>query len=145
MKKLATLLFALGIFSASFAQSRDGRYSQPDPKSVILGQSNDGRYGSDDRRYDDRRYDNSNTGYNNDRNRNLESERAAQVQRLNREFDYRIQAVRNNRRLKNKEQSRQIRSLEAQRADEIRQLNNRFAQTRNGYDNNPYARNNNRY
>ncbi|MCW3074296.1 MAG: hypothetical protein JWP69_1365 [Flaviaesturariibacter sp.] len=134
MKKLFTVLLAMGLVSVSFAQSRDSRYPQ-DSKSVILGRSGNGSYDKDDRRYDNDRYDRD------DRSRTAGAEKNAQLYRINREFDARINAVRNNRRLRSSEKSRQVRSLEAQRREEISRTNARFDQWRNGNSNDRYSRN----
>lgn len=135
MKKIFTLLVAVGFITAINAQSgsrsrdnRDTRDQQTDQrgntynKDVIV---NDGRYDNDDR------YDNNFGSYNG----NIRM----QVAQVNRKYDFKIQRVKNDYFMRRNEKMRVIRSLEAQRQQEIAMLyarNNKKGQHDRGYDSN---------
>ena len=108
MKKIFTLLFAVGLFAAAQAQP-----------------------GNMDKRQDDRDFDKSidisfnHNPYDNDdryRNSNFSGERRMRMQiaRINQEYDYKIMRVRNNHFMSRWEKRRLINSLEDQRSREIR-------------------------
>ena len=122
MKKVFAVLFGLGTITTVFSQSGHRNES----RDVILGQGN------------------NKTIYNNryDNNSMTERQRDREIQRINREFELRIQSVKRDRYLRNSEKKRQIRSLELQRAQEIRWVNERFY---NYNRNNRYERNDRRY
>jgi hypothetical protein len=136
MKKIFTLLFAVGFLTAIHAQSRPGdnrdnrdtRDKQQNDqwgnnnKDVVI---NDGRYDNDDR------YHNNNGSY----ERNIRM----QIAQVNRKYDLRIQKVKNDFFMRRFEKMRVIRSLEAQRQQEIRMLHarsNKKGQRDRGYDSN---------
>ncbi len=125
MKKIFTLVFAVGMFTLAQAQpgNRDNR--QNDQREVIKVVVNDNdRYDND--RYDkDDRYGNSSFG--NERRMRM------QLAEINREFDYKIQRVRNSFFLNRWEKQRQIRFLEDQRQREIRMVYAKF-KNKNRYD-----------
>src|SRR6186997_1924960 len=108
MKKIFTLLVAVGFISAINAQSgsrdrdnRDTRDQQTDQrvnnKDFNVG---DGRYDNDDR------YNNAGSY-----NGNIKM----QIAQVNRKYDFKIQKVKNDRFMRRNEKMRVIRSLEAQR------------------------------
>ena len=133
MKKIFTLLVAVGFITAINAQSgsrdrdnRDARDQQTDQrgntynKDVIV---NDGRYDNDDR------YDNNFGSYNG----NIKM----QIAQVNRKYDYKIDRVRKDFFMRRYEKMRMIRSLEEQRQQEIRMLyarSNKRGQHDRGYD-----------
>jgi hypothetical protein len=134
MKKIFTLLVAVGFITAINAQSgsrsrdnRDTRDQQTDQrvnnnKDVVI---NDGRYDNDDR------FDNNFGSYNG----NIRM----QIAQVNRKYDFKIHKVNNDYFMRRYEKMRVIRSLEAQRQQEIRMLyarNNRKGQHDRGYDSN---------
>ena len=136
MKKIFTLLFAVGFLTAIHAQSRPGdnrdnrdtRDKQQNDqwgnnnKDVVI---NEGRYDNDDR------YDSKNGSY--------EKNIRMQIAQVNRKYDLRIQKVRNDFFMRRTEKMRVIRSLEAQRQQEIRMLYarlNKKGQRDRGYDSN---------
>ena len=133
MKKIFTLLVAVGFITAINAQSgsrdrdnRDTRDQQTDQRGnnrdVIV---NDGRYDNDDR------FDNNTGSYNG----NIRM----QIAQVNRKYDFKIQKVKNDYFMRRNEKMRVIRSLEAQRQQEIRMLyarNNQKGQHDRGYDSN---------
>jgi hypothetical protein len=137
MKKLFTLLFAVGFLTAINAQtgSRDNRDNRDNRSTQQKGQwgkdnrddvgINDGRYDNDDR------YDNNFDSYNG----NIRM----QIARINRKYDMKIDRLRDNRFMRRNEKMRMIRSLEAQRQQEIRMAyarSNKRGQHDRGYDSN---------
>ena len=143
MKKIFTLLFAVGFLTAVNAQpgTRDTRdnqqYGQRDNQQNTQldnnnGYSNgrdvapnDGRFGNDDR------YDNRNSIYG-------RGSMQMQIAQINRKYDFRVQQVRNDFFMRRYEKMRAINSLEFQRQQEIRMLyarsNNRGWQRDHDYD-----------
>ena len=133
MKKIFTLLFAVGFLTAAYAQpgTRDNRDNQQydqrgnqqngqwdnNGKDIAM---NNGRYDNDDR------YDNRNGSYGS-------GGMKMQIARINRKYDYQIQRVRNDFFMGRYEKMRTIRSLEVQRQREIRMLYAR-SNNRNGHD-----------
>ena len=132
MKKLFTLLLAVGFLTAINAQTgsrdnRDNRNSQQNGQwgndSRNDGNINNGRYDNDDR------YDNNFGSYNG----NIKM----QIAQINRKYDFKIDRLRDNRFMKRNEKMRMIRSLEAQRQQEIRMAyarSNKKGQHERGYD-----------
>ena len=187
MKKIFTLLFAVGMFTLAQAQpgSRDNRQTdrRDNPPTDQRNQNYDQRNQTTDQRnqnYDQRNqtydqrdqsidqrnqpYDQRNQNYSYDDNRGFvdfnfsfdndsrygnsrfsnERKRDMQIARINREYDYQIQSVRNNFFMWGYEKERQIRFLQEQRQREIRMVYAKFSY-RNRYDdrygrNNPYDR-----
>lgn len=119
MKKLFTILLAAGTVTFASAQSShsgnmgDGRESSRD---VVLGQSNSNVYRGNSVDY---------TSSFSIR------ERDQQIQRINREFDQKIAAVKRDRHMRSNERSREIRILERQRDEQIRQVQQRYDNNRN--------------
>ena len=132
MKKIFTLLLGMGSLTAVFAQS---------------GHSSNGRNQSGDHGYGQSQgksiYDNSdhrNDGY------AFSRERDAQIQRINWDFDNRIQAVKRDWYLRNGQKNRQILILENQRMEQIRQVSERFSRNKTVvYDNRSYKSNGRKY
>jgi hypothetical protein len=107
MKKVFALVFALGAMTAVFAQR--GYDRRDESRDVILGQPNRNVY-------DEHRND----GYYSIR------ERDAQIQRINREYNLRIESVKHDRYLRKAERKRQIRILENERDARIREVIERY-------------------
>ena len=133
MKKIFTLLFAVGCLTAIHAQpgsrgSRDSRDTRDKGQNDQYGRDvgiNNGRYDNDDR------FGNNNGSY----ERNIRM----QIAQVNRKYDLRIQKVKNDFFMRRSEKMRVIRSLEAQRQQEIRMLYTRskkMGQHDRGYDSN---------
>ena len=147
MKKIFTLLFAVGMFTLAQAQpgSRDNRQTdrrdnQPtDQRNQNYDQRNQNNGYDDNRGFVDFNFsfDNDsrfgNSRFSNERKRDM------QIARINREYDYRIQSVRNNFFMSRWEKQRQISFLQEQRQREIRMLYAKFS-NRNRYDDR-YGRN----
>lgn len=129
MKKIMTLALCLG--AAFFATAQSTREME-DVKDIILGpkkSSGDNRtsdkdiiLGRDDRRVydDDRRYP-------------TRTSRSSEEYRINREYDAKINSIRNNRHLSRAEKERAIRQLESDRNRRLRQLNDRNYNDRRRY------------
>jgi hypothetical protein len=127
MKKIFTLLFAAGIVTAALAQtgSRDNRDSrQNDQRNDQNGYD----YGKDNaaKNYPFDKDDRYNNGrYSSERYRDM------QIAQINREYDFKIQRIRNSFFMSRWEKQRQIRFLEEQRQHEIRMVYARFSKNRN--------------
>ena len=158
MKKIFTLLFAVGMFTLAQAQTgtRDNRqYDQRNDQQY--DQRNDQQYDQrNDQQYDQRNpgqndqrgfnggYDNgklmidanfsfgNDRGYGNNRFFN-ERKRDMQIARVNQYFDYKIQRIRRSFYMDWYEKKSLIRSLEQQRQWEIRMVYAKFS-NRNWYD-----------
>jgi hypothetical protein len=137
MKKIFTLVIALGAMTAVFAQR--GYDHREESRDVILGQPNRGGVYNNDRGYNNSRYD--------------IRERDRQIQRIRREYDWRIESVRHDRYLRKAERKRQVRFLENERDAKIRQVmqsyDNRnyrgYGNRRDRDDDRDYRRNDSRY
>lgn len=121
MKKVFALVIALGAMTAVFAQR--GYDRRDESRDVILGQGNRSVYG------------NNNRGYNN--GSYSKRERDEQIQRIRRQYTWKIESVQRDRYLRKAEKKRQVRFLEKERDAKIREVIDRY----NYYNNN---KNNNR-
>jgi hypothetical protein len=145
MKRIFTLLFAFGLFTAASAQYNPGENRDSRQREPQANQRNDQR--NDDNGYGNERdvvitnnpYDNNNGRY--DNRISPDRKMAMQIARINREYDYRIQSVRNNFFMSRWEKQRQISFLQEQRQREIRMVYFRFHKNRDRYDDR-YDRNN---
>jgi hypothetical protein len=138
MKKILILLIAVSAFATVHAQSRE------ETRRVILGE-----------RKDNGTYDNRNDrdvvlGRNgNDRNNGeYSNDRRYQVDQVNREYDNKINSIRNNPHLNGGEKERVIRQLEQDRQRRIAEINrnnnDRYDRNDRRYDRDErYARNGN--
>ena len=138
MKRILTLLIAVGAITVAQAQSSrsypDGRYG----RDVILGSQNgnNGTYDRNDRTYENNsRYSYSFSA----------KERDKQIDRIGRDFDKRIRQVERDRYIRSYEKNQQIRRLEDQRRQEIAQVWERFRSSNNMHADNRYQRNNRRW
>jgi hypothetical protein len=127
MKKIFTLLFAVGMFTLAQAQpgNRDNRQNDQrdfdkDIDITVNHRPNDkdDRFGNDDRL--------GNSKFSNERKMRM------QIAQINREFDYKTDRVRNSFFMSRWEKQRLLRSLEDQRQREIRKVYFRFKYSR-GY------------
>jgi hypothetical protein len=129
MKKIITLLFSLGAFTISFAQydhqgnNDDKNYRTENKRDDQYARSSNGDryYDRDDR--DRRHFDKGN--YNSAKARDF------QVEKINRDFNFRIQAIQSDRYLRRREKKAAIRNAEIERSRQIQMVNERFH-----YDNN---------
>ena len=133
MKKIFTLLFAVGMLAAAQAQpgNRDNR--QPDRRdNAPIDRQDDGRFDND------KSFVNINVSFDNDDrfgNSRFSNERKRdmEIAKINREYDYRIQRVKNNYFMSRWEKQRQISFLQNQRQQEIRMVYAKF-NNRNKHD-----------
>ncbi|MEO5593527.1 MAG: hypothetical protein ABIR15_17155 [Chitinophagaceae bacterium] len=105
MKKIFTLLFAVGTISIASAQSRGFDHSKEVSGYAVSGKQ-------------------------------------SALQQINREYDYKIAAVKMNRRMNGWEKSKQIRKLENQRDAEITRARFRFEKDNHSSRNSKFAENN---
>ena len=143
MKKILTLLICVG--AATLASAQDTREME-DVRDIIFGERKDGTKRNDDRDRDrdvvlgrdDRRYDERNRYPSN-------TSRSSESTRIRREYDAKINSIRNNRHLSRSEKERAIRQLEADRDRKLRQLNERYSNDRRyndrDYDDRRYSNN----
>lgn len=109
MKKIFTLVAALGIFAIAQAQSDYRDHRQSDQR----GYNNDNNtYYNNGYRDNDRRFDNNNFAFDKDR----------MIERINREYSEKIERVRHSFFMSWREKRREISFLEAQRQQEIRMV-----------------------
>lgn len=129
MKKVFALVFALGTITAVFAQ---GGYGRDESRTVIIGQPN-------------------RTVYDHNNNGNYYGmDRQAQIDRINQEYNWRIQQVEHDRYLRRSERKRQVRFLENERDQRIREVMRSYNNRRDhdwdhDRDDRGYGRNNGRY
>ena len=134
MKKIFTLLFAVGFLTAINAQtgSRDNRDNRGNQQSGQWGNNHEKDVVGNNIGYDnDNRYDNNFGSYGG----NIKM----QVAQINRKYDFKIERVRNDFFMRRFEKMRMIRSLEEQRRQEIRMAyarSSRWGQHDRGYDSN---------
>lgn len=123
MKKILTLVFCLGTLSSVFAQNRDYR---PNDDRRNNFPSNDRRENYEARNNDrGRRYD--------DAYKLTVRERDELVNRINREYDNRIESVRRRWLMNSQDKRRLMSSLEFERSSKIKGVYARFADARNRY------------
>ena len=128
MKKIITLMLAGGLFLAANAQTpkeeaRKVILGQPkttpstsNPRDVILGGGNGSSYPNSPNSYPG--------GY-------PSGTREARINQINREYDAKIQSIRNNPHLSQAEKDRAIRQLESDRARKIREINSQYSTAQN--------------
>ena len=111
MKKFITLLFSLGAFATSFAQYNDHQSKRNDQ---YANSSNDSWNYSKDRRH----FDHGNIF--------SAKERDFQIEKINRDFAFRVKAIQHNRYLRRREKKAAIRNAEIERSRQIQLVNDRF-------------------
>jgi hypothetical protein len=118
MKKLFTLLFVFGAVATSFAQTRD------EAKDIILGKKNKNE--SETNKPVDKPKDVLIIGGKKDDERpypsGTSSEQQVRIDQVNREYDAKIQSIRNNPTLTEEEKGRAIAQLNKDRARKIREI-----------------------
>lgn len=132
MKQLVTLALSFLIIGSTFAQTEAER---EEARRIILGQKKGSAPGSkesrevilggDNRRvYDERYPENYPTG---------SSSRSAEIERVNREYDQKIQSIRYNNSLSAAEKERIIRQLESDRRKRIHAINKYYNEDQKRY------------
>ena len=123
MKKIFTLLVAVSIIAVSQAQPGYGKNSQHDRRDNQSTVDNDYDYGHDSRTDDE--------GFDKDRRYNgiisPERQRDLEIAWINREYDFKIQNVRENFFKSRSQKHRQIRFLKDQRDWEIKTVYEKFS------------------
>jgi len=126
MKKIVALLFTCAIFATSFAQGNYQRNRQ--------GNYDDGRYASTSGKNYDHRNDNWDKR---DRNYSSGQQKAQQIQQLNREYQYKMMAVQNNRYMNKRQKRQAFRDLQQERSRKLQMINGRYNQvSARNYDHN---------
>ena len=118
MKKIITLMVAVLLVATSFAQYNSGNQRNHHDNDVAY---NDGKY--KDRNYDER---NDRSHYN--------RERDMQIERINREYDRKIESVRHRWFMSHSKKQELIYSLENKRRYEIRMVYNKFNNRNDRFD-----------
>jgi hypothetical protein len=124
MKKIITLLFSLGAFTVSFAQynqrqnNDDRNYRTENKRDDPYAVSSNGnrKYDRDDR---NRRHFNNGNNYS-------ANGRDFQIAKINREFDFQIQAIQGDRYLSRRAKKAAIKNAKIERSRQIQIVNERF-------------------
>ncbi len=109
MKKIITLLFCMGIFATSFAQYNHG---QNDRNENYVYNRHD-RFNNGDLYGKDKSY---------------------QIDKINREFDYKINSIENDWSLSRHQKKVAIKTLQKERKQKIKMLNAKFYDRNGDYD-----------
>jgi hypothetical protein len=132
MKKIITLLFCIGTLASASAQT-----PQEDARRVILGGGKNKKTDQDTRNSRDviiggdrRVNDEQGTAYPYPGNYPTSGSRQAQIDQVNRDYDAKIQSIRNNPYLSAEEKERTIRQLNNDRNRVIRQINGKSSDKR---------------
>jgi hypothetical protein len=128
MKKIFTLLFTTAMLGTAFAQ-----YGQKDQRDRT--KENDVYVSNDNRGYDkhDNDFDRDGKGYGRGAYIFTAREKDMQIARINREYAYKIQSVKNKVFMSWFQKKRMINNLEAQRENEIRQVMFKFNSPKNKF------------
>lgn len=139
MKKILTLLIAVGAFATLHAQSRE------ETRRVILGGSKDN--GSNGGRERDVILGGGNNGgqYPTYPNGSYGSSRQSQIDQVNRDYDAKVYSIRNNPNLSYEEKDRMIRQLERDRQRRIDQINRQNNDSYGNYDDRQYRKDNGKH
>ena len=130
MKKILTLLMAVGTFATLHAQNRE------ETRRVILGERKDnGSYDNREVVYGRTGNDRYPGGYSNNRQ--------YEIDQVNREYDNKIYSIRDNRYLSNAEKERTIRQLERDRQQRMAEINQSYNDRDRRYDDDRYSKKNN--
>jgi hypothetical protein len=126
MKKIFTLIIAALAVSATYAQTS----SQEESRRVILGKQKKSGSEETGTKKEGRTMRDIIFGDENKTSRNdggtYSTERQAEIDRINRDYDSKIASIRNNSSLSNEEKERIIRGLENERARKIREVNKKY-------------------
>lgn len=137
MKKILTLLIAAGTFISVQAQT-----SREEARRVILGGGTSNDRNSGGNRDVILGGGNNGESYPSYPGNYPSGNSQSQVDQINREYDNKIQSIRNNSYLSYEEKQRAIRQLEKDRQARIKQLNRSYNDD-NRYDDNRYGKKNN--
>jgi hypothetical protein len=129
MKKIFTLLFTAGLFTASYAQENHGHHGDYGRNDQYATSSNGHYDNRDPDRYDHHNYD--------QRNRSYANQRQMQMERINREYSYKVMSIQRNWYMTNRQKRLAIRDAKNERNYKIQMINRRLS----GYANNSYGNN----
>lgn len=117
MKKMFTLLLSVGILATSYAQpnrqQNDKNFGKSGQNVIVSNGHNKNIYGRNDHGI----YDNRNP---------FARERDAQIDKINREFSYKVKAVENNRYMRSRQKKVAIRDLTNERNRQLQMVNARY-------------------
>ncbi|MEP6952007.1 MAG: hypothetical protein ABI863_22145 [Ginsengibacter sp.] len=121
MKKILTLLFSLGAFATSFAQYNHQQNN--DDRNYRTESRRDDQYANSSA--DNRNYS---TEWRHFSHGNIFSakERDFQIEKINRDFTFRVEAIQCDRYLRRREKKAAIRNAEIERSRQIQLVNVRF-------------------
>jgi hypothetical protein len=124
MKKIITLLFSVGAFATSFAQYNHQQNN--DDRNYRTESKHDDQYANSsngNRNYD--RYDRDRRHFNKGNNYSAKG-RDFQIEKINSDFDFQVQAIQCDRSLRRREKKAAIRHAEIERSRRIQMVNERF-------------------
>ena len=124
MKKFITLLFAVGAFATSFAQYN--HHQNNDDRSYRTENSRDDQYANSS--HGNRNYG---RGHYNPGNRYSQKEREFRIEKINRDFDFKVRAIKSDPYLRRREKRAAIRNAEIERSRQIQFVNERFISNNN--------------
>jgi hypothetical protein len=127
MKKIFTLLFSTAMLSTAFAQYGQNKRDNDKSNDVYVATSNPG--------YDkhDNDFDKNGKGFDRGTYVFTAKEKDMQIAQINREYAYKIQAVKNKFMISWFQKKRMINNLEAQRDEEISQVIWKFKSPKNKF------------
>ena len=127
MKKFITLLFAVGAFATSFAQHN--HHQNNDDWSYRPENKRDDQYANSS--HGNRNYDGDDRGHYNSENRYSQKEREFRIEQINRDFDFKVRAIKSDPYLRRREKRAAIRNAEIERSRQIQFVNERFISDNN--------------
>ena len=111
MKKLIIILVAAVSFNAASAQNMNASYHQQDRRQEIQTR--------DDHIYNNQ-YHSNDYGFNNNRGQKIDRSRQGEYDRINQQYDQRINGYRNDRSINGYERDRRIHGAEMERQESLR-------------------------
>ncbi|HEY5393054.1 MAG TPA: hypothetical protein VIJ57_13100 [Hanamia sp.] len=111
MKKLIIILVAAVSFNAASAQNMNASYRQQDRRQVVQTRDN--------HNYNDQ-YHSNDYAFNNNRGQKIDRNRQVEYDRINQQYDQRINGYRNDRSINAYERDRRIRAAEMERQQSLR-------------------------
>ena len=127
MKKFITLLLAVAAFATSFAQNN--HHQNNDDWNHRPVSSRDDQYANSS--HGNRDYDRDDRGHYNRGNRYSQKEREFRIEQINRDFYFKVQAIKSDRYLRRREKRAAIRNAEIERTRQIQLVNERFISNNN--------------
>jgi hypothetical protein len=117
MKKIIALLVSCAFFATSFAQGNSQKNRHKTSRDDYYAIASQKRYDQRDDRW-----------RNGDRHYSPGQQKANQIQQLNREYQYKMMAVQNNRYMNKRQKKHAIRDLQQEKTRKIRMINARYNQ-----------------